>query len=59
MKHIIDIDSMVGRQLTEEELYKFMLDMRKCNRERMKEEVRKFYPKTYKTITKWSEKHDR
>ena len=51
----MNIDDMYGRQLTKEELYKFMLDIGKRNRERMKEEVRKFYPKTYKAITKWSE----
>lgn len=52
------IDSMVGRQLTEKELNDFSLEMGKRHREKIKEEVRKFYPRTYKVITKWSEKNE-
>lgn len=55
----MNIDDMYGRQLTEEELYEFSLEIGKRHRERIKEEIRKFYPKTYKTITKWSEKNER
>ena len=50
------IDDMYGKQLTEEELTEFVLDMRKRHIDKIKEEVRKFYPKAYKTITKWSER---